>query len=234
MHNCQPLQAFSSTQQNSCNFFLIFGMNNNNKLLNAAGIGPGWPENSTWQTSIHLLLLQVIIEPLDKLLSCLVHFAVLVDVLQWERRVRYPQLPHHGAPAEPRKRRRRHLAVQHLQHRLDGVHGGEVIVGGWRRLENTRKDVVVVVFSFVEVEGKVVRIRGAVAAAELVLTWCSEGDVAVSRAAGGGGAVVVEHEVPDGFSGDLAALHHHVEIEQQLSLWNAFSEHEEHHTYYAP
>lgn len=99
-------------------------------------------------------------------------------------------------------------------------------------MENAGEDVVVAVFSFVEIEGEMVRIGRAVAAAELVVKRCRKGDVAAISAAGcGGGAVVVKHEVSDGFSGDLASLHHHAEIEQQqLSLGNAFSEHEEHHT----
>ena len=104
-------------------------------------------------------------------------------------------------------------------------------------METTRKDVVMAVFSFVEVEGKVVRIRRAVAAAEFVVKRrSSEADAASAsgRAAGGGGAVVVEHEIPDGFPSNLAALHHHVEIEKQLSLGNAFSQHEEKDTYDIP
>ena len=63
--------------------------------------------------------------------------------------------------------------------------------------------VVVVAALVVDVEGVV----GGVAAAELVLSWGREGHVAV-----GVMVVVVEHEVANGFSGDLATFHHHVEV----------------------
>ena len=65
---------------------------------------------------------------------------------------------------------------------------------------STREEVAVVVVAalVVDVEGVV----GGVAAAELVLSWGREGHV----------VVVVEHEVANGFSGDLATFHHHVEV----------------------
>ena len=63
---------------------------------------------------------------------------------------------------------------------------------------SAREEVAVVVIAafIVDVEGVV----GGVAAAELVLSWSREG------------RVVVEHEVANGFSGDLATFHHHVEV----------------------
>ena len=68
---------------------------------------------------------------------------------------------------------------------------------------STREEVAVVVVAalVVDVEGVV----GGVAAAELVLSWGREGHVEV-------GVMVVEHEVANGFSGDLATFHHHVEV----------------------
>ena len=63
---------------------------------------------------------------------------------------------------------------------------------------SAREEVAVVVIAafIVDVEGVV----GGVAAAELVLSWSREG------------RVVVEHEVANGFSGDLATFHHQVEV----------------------
>lgn len=64
--------------------------------------------------------------------------------------------------------------------------------------------VMVMVAALVDVEG-VVR---SVAAAEFVLPRGREGHVVVRVMV----MVVVEHEVANGFPGDLATFHHHVEI----------------------
>ena len=47
--------------------------------------------------------------------------------------------------------------------------------------------------------------------------------------------MVVEHEVGDGFSGELAAaFEDHVEVHHELTLGYAFSQHEEYHTHHVP
>ena len=138
----------------------------------------------------------------DELLRRLVHLGVLVCVFYGEGRVRDPELPHHGAAAETRQQRGglHHFVVQHLEHPLDCTHRGHVVVAGG----------VVVALALVELKRVVERVGVAVAAAELVLFGRDEGEGVVGAAAQGG--VVMEHEVPEGFSGDLASLEHEVEI----------------------
>lgn len=115
---------------------------------------------------------------------------------QRERRVGYPQLPHHRAGPEPGQGRRRPSThADQLERR-----GNHVSIE-WRRVGG--------VLALVEVEREVEDTsRGAVAAAELVL---------VERGREGGGrsvvVVVVEHEIMyRGLAGDLATFHHHGEI----------------------
>lgn len=151
-----------------------------------------------------LLLPQLPVKLLYEVLGSLVHVAVFVGVdPQGKRRVRYPELPDHGAPTEAGQSGGGldgGLIVEHLQQDgLDGVHGGGVVVEGGGRVGAAEEVGVVAVLV-----GDVEAVVGGVAAAELVL-------------AGGGGHVVgvgvVEHEVGDGFPGDLATFHHHVEVE---------------------
>ncbi|GMN37148.1 hypothetical protein TIFTF001_006582 [Ficus carica] len=180
---------------------------------------------------------QVLVKPLDELLGGLVHLAA-VDVVRFpqrERRVCNPQLPDDGgAPAEAGERRGGLdccsgegllvVAVEHLEDGLDGIGGGVVVVGG-RRM-GTGEEVVrvaaVVLGGGGEVEGAVVR---GVAAAELVL---ADGDGEVGGGGGGGGGAaeggggggeMEGHEVGEGgFAGELAALHEHVEVEEELAF----------------
>lgn len=69
-------------------------------------------------------------------------------------------------------------------------------------------------------------VGGAVAAGELVLAGGDEGEVGVVGAAGDG-RVVVEHEVADGFAGELPPLEEDVEVKDVLALQESFPQREE-------
>ncbi|GAB4850269.1 hypothetical protein Ancab_029565 [Ancistrocladus abbreviatus] len=144
----------------------------------------------------------------------------LSSVLQRERRVRYSQLPHHRTlpKSQPRQYRRHRLinrgivTVRQLNSTAVVVVAAvvELFVAVERWLVGVRKQVrTVVVFVALAagVERKEIVVGGSVAAAELVLARGSE-TVAVVVV-----VVVGEHKVAERFSGDLATLHHHVEID---------------------
>ncbi|KAG5547432.1 hypothetical protein RHGRI_013202 [Rhododendron griersonianum] len=119
--------------------------------------------------------------------------AVLLRLLHRERRIRYPQLPHHRTLPEPRQVKRRRLGdlvIQDLKHLLNDP---DVLVAAAVVVAIAAMVVVaVVVFAAGVVRG----IYRAVAAAELVLSRGDEGEGGVARAAAqGGGVVVVDGEV---------------------------------------
>lgn len=152
----------------------------------------------------------------------------VVDGAQGEGRVGNPKLANHGAAAEARKCRRGlhrqgvgSIVVQDLKHGLEGIGGDRIVVEGGRRVGAAEEGVRVVAAL-----GEWERVGGSVAAAELVL--------ALGSGRGGGGVEAVEHEVAEGFAGDFATLHHHVDVQHKFSLRHVFSQHEENYAYYAP
>lgn len=163
-----------------------------------------------------------------------------VSVLERERRVRYPELADPPrSPAEAgegrgglrRRRRAAVVVVQDLNYGLDGVRGsGGVVVEGFGCVSTREEGVVVLVTAAVLADVEAGE-GGAVATAEFVLVGADgEGEVAGGGGGGRGAAVVVvEHEIADGFSGDFAALHHEIEVEDELALGDAFSEQEKNH-----
>lgn len=91
--------------------------------------------------------------------------------------------------------------------------------------------------AFVE-GGMETRKSRAVSTAKFVVTGSSEVAVPAKRGEGkgsGGGVVVVEHEILQGFSGDLTAFGHEIcEVGHKLALGNAFSEHVISYTNHVP
>jgi len=160
-----------------------------------------------WFNGSHFLLqVEVLVEPLDELLSRHVNLVVLFLLLQREGRVRDSHFPPNRTLHQ---RRTLHLviAVQKLQHFLNARN--VVVVG--------EPGSVFAAFDDVEGEGG----GGAVAAAELVVT------------VGVNGVVVVALEVEDGFGGgEFAAVE--VEVNGVFALGYAFSQYQEHDAYYVP
>lgn len=107
------------------------------------------------------------------------------------------------------------VSIQHLQHGLKRITTRHVVVEGCWSV-SAAEEVVGLVTTLGEVgEG----VGWGVAATELVLALGGEGEVRVvvvarasARGGGTGEMVAVEHEVAEGFTGNFATLHHHVEV----------------------
>lgn len=97
--------------------------------------------------------------------------------------------------------------------------------------------IAVILVVVVSALGKVGRIGGAIAAAELVLAGVDNGHADVGGAASEGVGVVfleVEHEVVYGFSGKFSPLEHHVKVVHEFALGYAFFQHVEHYSHNVP